>query len=135
MRHSMWKLFKDGQAYAKIWPRHAVVATMTESRVVPAVNFTARWMPAAAVISFLVQWQWLLPLSQALISSLFLLSIPLQGWYWLGARANGQLPPALAAWYQELAKKLKIEPRTKPIYFDLAKILRKALKELPPEEH
>jgi uncharacterized protein len=135
MRHSVWKLFKDGQHYAKIWPHHSVVAAMTESRVVPAVNFTARWMPALAMVNFMVQWQWLLPISQIIVTSLFLLSLPLQGWYWLGARANAELPVSLLHWYHELATKLKVQPQAKPIYFDLARLLRKALKELPPEEH
>lgn len=133
----IFSTLKAGQQYAKLWPRHAVVAAMTETRVIPAVAFAAKWMPAVAVINLAVQWQWqgeqLLP--QALVTSLFLLSMPLQGWYWLGRRANSVLPPRLQRWYQELATKLRIQPEPKPTYMQLAKILRKALQELPPEEH
>lgn len=137
MRKSIFQIFQDGQRYAHIWPRHAVVAAMTESVVVPAVNFAARWLPPVAVINFVVQWQWqgesLLP--QAIVTSLFILSLPLQGWYWLGRRANTQLTPQLKHWYQQLASKLKMEPRKQPNYMDLAVMLRKALRELPPDEH
>jgi Uncharacterized protein conserved in bacteria len=134
---NLFKLLKDGQHYASIWPRHAVVAAMTETRVVPAVQFTARWMPALAVINLAVQWQWQgqLLVPQALVTSLFLLSLPFQGWYWLGRRANTKLDPRLRHWYGDLAKKLKVQPHAQPTYMHLAKILRKALQELPPDEH
>ena len=134
---NVWKLLKDGQAYAKVWPRHAVVAAMVETRVVPAVAFAAKWAPAIAIINLAVQWQWqgehLLP--QALVTSLFILSFPFQGWFWLGRRANTQLDPRLAHWYRDLAAKLSTQPHSKPTYMHLAKILRKALQELPPEQH
>jgi hypothetical protein len=110
---------------------------MTETRVVPAVQFAARWMPALAVINLAVQWQWQgqLLVPQALVTSLFLLSLPFQGWYWLGRRANTKLDPRLRHWYGDLAKKLKVQPHAQPTYMHLAKILRKALQELPPDEH
>lgn len=133
----IFKTLTDGQHYARIWPRHAVVAAMTETRVIPAVAFAAKWMPALAVINLAVQWQWqgeqLLP--QALVTSLFLLSMPFQGWFWLGRRANSQLTPRLHQWYKDLAHKLGVQAERKPTYMHLAKILRKALHELPPEEH
>ncbi|WP_241967624.1 terminus macrodomain insulation protein YfbV [Pseudidiomarina insulisalsae] len=137
MKHSLWHVFKTGQEYAAIWPHHAVVAAMTETRVVPAVKFAARWMPPAAVVNLLVQYQWLgmSMAPQALISSLFLLSLPVQGWYWLGKRALTELDPRLKHWYLELAQKLQVQPRTKPKRMDLARLLDKALRDLPPEEH
>lgn len=137
MAHSLWQVLQSGQKYAALWPHHSVVAAMTETRVVPAVKFAAKFMPALAVINFLVQWQWqdeaLLP--QAIVTSLFLLSLPLQGWYWLGRRALSPLDPRLKHWYLELTKKLKMQPQAKPIRMDLARVLRRALDELPPDEH
>lgn len=134
---SIFRTLQTGQQYAKIWPRHAVVAAMTETRVIPAVAFTAKWMPALAVINLAVQWQWqgeqLLP--QALVTSLFLLSMPFQGWFWLGRRANSALTPRLKHWYCDLANRLGMQAEQHPTYMHLAKILRKALQELPPEEH
>ncbi|MDN7124108.1 terminus macrodomain insulation protein YfbV [Pseudidiomarina terrestris] len=137
MSHSIWQVMQAGQRYAAIWPHHAVVAAMTETRVVPAVKFAAQWMPAAGVVNFLVQWQWLgeTLLPQAIVSSLFLLSLPIQGWFWLGRRALSELDPRLKHWYLELAQKLSVQPRSKPTRMDLARLLRKALDELPPDQH
>lgn len=134
---SLLKTFKLGHEYAKIWPRHAVVAAMTESRVVPAVQFAAKWIPAIATINFIVQWEWLgtHALAQIVVTTLFLLSLPLQGWYWLGQRAQTQLDPRLQHWYLDLAVKLSVQPNPKPTYLMLARLLRKALQELPPDQH
>ena len=38
---SLLKTFKLGHEYAKIWPRHAVVAALTESRVVVNIRITS----------------------------------------------------------------------------------------------
>ncbi|CAB0150188.1 hypothetical protein PSI9734_00753 [Pseudidiomarina piscicola] len=137
MAHSLWHVLQSGQKYAAIWPHHAVVAAMTETRVVPAVKFAAQWMPAVAVVNFLVQWQWLgsAMLAQAVVSSLFMLSLPIQGWVWLGRRALSELEPSLHQWYLELAQKLGVQPRNKPTRMDLAKLIRRALAELPPDQH
>lgn len=133
----IFQVFKDGQHYAKVWPRHAVVAAFTESTVIPAVHLATRWMPALAVINFMVQWQLqgdeLLP--QAIVTSLFLLSLPLQGWYWLGWRARSALTPQLRAWYADLSRKLQLQPKSEPCYLDLAKMVKRALDELPPDQH
>lgn len=128
---------KRGHHYANLWPRHAVVAAMTESRVVPAVVMAAHWMPAAAALNLVVQWQFqsqhLMPL--AWMTSVFLLSLPVQGWYWLGRRAETKLTPRLQHWYTELAQKLELKPRSQGTYLDLVKMLRRALEQLPPDQH
>jgi len=133
---------KDGQRYAERWPRHAVVAAFTESKVIPATTIATKMMPAFAVINLLVQWQFhgqdFTPTSVA--TSLFMLMLPLQGLYWLGKRAREPLTPQLQVWYQDLAKKLKqSDPNAairegKVTYMDLALLLRKILAILPPDE-
>lgn len=139
----MLRLLKLGQKYADKWPKHAIVAAFTESKVVPATRIAITYMPAFAVINLLVQWQvngqeWT---PQAIATSLFLLMLPLQGLYWLGARAEKPLPPRLRHWYQDLQQKLKQANRPtpsaagEPTYMDLVIVLRKALAELPPDEH
>lgn len=134
---SLLKTFAQGQHYASLWPRHAIVAALPEATVVPAVAFAARWMPALAVVNFLVQfnWQGSAMIPQAIVTSLFLLSIPLQGWYWLGKRAHTQLPPRLQQWYLELMAKLALRPHERATYLALVIALNKALRELPPDQH
>lgn len=131
------KTFAQGQHYAALWPRHAIIAALPEATVVPAVAFASRWMPALAVLNFLVQfhWQGAAMVPQAIITSLFLLSMPLQGWYWLGKRAHSQLPPRLQQWYLELIAKLGLQPQQQATYLALVVALNKALRELPPEQH
>ena len=137
------KILKDGQRYAERWPKHAVVAAFKESQIVPATRIGMTMMPAFAVINLMVQWQFnqqsFTPL--AIAASLFLLSLPLQGLYWLGLRSRRELPPQLLSWYQELAKKLRqsrsdLRVKTEQVtYMDLALLLRKVLSILPPEDH
>ncbi|WP_194755456.1 terminus macrodomain insulation protein YfbV [Aliidiomarina indica] len=140
----MWKSVRRGIKYMKVWPNHAVVGNMTEAKVIPATRLGARVLPIAAVANFFVQFQYLgmdyLP--QIIGASLFILLLPLQGYYWLGQRAYRELPPPLKHWYFELKQKLNDSGedirlpshRPGPCYIDLARVLRTALTVLPPEE-
>ncbi|MCH8492070.1 MAG: DUF412 domain-containing protein [Idiomarina sp.] len=140
----MWKTLKRGAEYLKLWPNHAVVGNLAESKFVPATKLGVKVLPIAAVLNFYVQFQYLGSelLPQILATSLFILVLPLQGYYWLGKRAYQILPPALNNWYFELQNKLNAAGedirlpghRKGPCYVDLARVLRKALAVLPPEE-
>jgi uncharacterized membrane protein YfbV (UPF0208 family) len=140
----MWKTLKRGAEYLKLWPNHAVVGNLAESKFVPATKLGVKVLPIAAVVSFFVQFQYLGSelLPQILATSLFILVLPIQGYYWLGKRAYQILPPALNNWYFELQSKLNAAGedirlpghRKGPCYVDLARVLRKALAVLPPEE-
>ncbi|EKE86873.1 terminus macrodomain insulation protein YfbV [Idiomarina xiamenensis] len=141
---SLWVTLRLGVKYANDWPKHAVVAAFQESKVVPATRFASRWMPAIAVLNAALHWQWqgTLALAPAMMLSLFILSLPLQGYLWLGWRAAKPLPPSLRRWYQELKDKLQASgeqvPRASqggPLYLDLARLLKQALTVLPPSEH
>jgi len=135
------KYLKDGQVYMNKWPHHAVVAAFKETRVIPATRLAIRMMPAVAVVNLLIQWQFHQQTFtvMAVTTSLFLLMLPIQGLYWLGARANQKLPPPILHWYRELQQKLKVKPArlaqpNEVNYMDLAILLRKVLAELPPDE-
>lgn len=145
MRQPLWRTFSDGWKYMKLWPNHAVVGAMPEARVIPATRLGTIWLPIAALLNFTVQWYWLgsAHMPQIIAASLFLLLLPLQGYYWLGRRSYQELTPALKAWYFDLRDKLSSNgedvrlpsDRKGPCYIDLARILRKALAVLPPDEH
>lgn len=141
----MFKTFKEGWQYLKIWPNHAIVGGLPEAHVVPLTKLITWMLPVAAVVNFTVQWTWLGSeyLGTIVTASLFLLLMPLQAYYWLGKRALSQLPLNLRAWYFELQEKLQRSGmdvrlpshRPGPCYIDLARIVRKALSILPPEDY
>lgn len=140
----MWKVLRHGRDYMKIWPNHAIVGNLPEARFIPATRWGVRLLPGAAIANFFVQFQYLGAdyLIQIIAASLFLLALPIQGYYWLGKRAYSMLPPALNGWYFELKTKLNESGedirlpshRKGPCFIDLARVLRKALAVLPPEE-
>ncbi len=131
--------FRDGQMYMDIWPERKELAPIfPEQRIIKATKFAVKVMPAVAVISVLTQmvFNHSAGLAQGITVALFALSMPLQGFWWLGNRANTKLPPALASWYRELYQKIiesgaALEPmKSRPRYKELAKILNKAFRQL-----
>ncbi|MGL6257888.1 terminus macrodomain insulation protein YfbV [Vibrio sp. WXL103] len=133
--HSM----KDGQQYMDIWPmRKELNPLFPEARVIKATKFAIKVMPAVAAIAVLTQMAFdnASAMPQAIVVALFAISLPLQGMWWLGNRANTQLPPALAAWYRELHQKVldsgfALEPiKRKPRYKELASVLNRAFRQL-----
>ncbi|MCC5856335.1 MAG: DUF412 family protein [Idiomarina sp.] len=141
----MWKAIRRGYRYGQLWPQHAVVGNLPEARVIPATKLGLKLLPLAAAANLFVQIQYLglefLP--QIIAGTLFLLVLPVQGYYWLGKRAYVKLPPNLEAWYFDLKEKLNQSGedirlpghRPGPCYIDLARVLKKALSVLPPHDY
>jgi uncharacterized membrane protein YfbV (UPF0208 family) len=130
---------KDGQDYMNLWPmRKELIPLFPEHRIISATRFGIKIMPAVAAISVLLQlsFQNLSGLPQAIVIALFAISLPIQGFWWLGTRSNTLLPPALAAWYRDLHQKITetgtaLEPaKRKPRYKELAKLLNRAFRQL-----
>ena len=69
-------------------------------------------------------------LPQAIASALFFISLPLQGLFWLGKRAQTPLEPAMQKWYNELYTKMAANgyqtqlSENKPRYLELANLLK-----------
>jgi len=130
---------KDGQKYMQMWPmRKELNLLFPESRIIKATRFGIKVMPAVAAISVLTQMSFhnVQAMPQAVVVALFAISLPLQGIWWLGNRANTQLPPALASWYREIYEKVvesgsALEPlKAKPRYKELAMVLNRAFRQL-----
>ncbi len=131
--------FREGQSYMDKWPMRKELAPMfPEQRIIKAVRFGIKVMPAVASISILLQmalnnYQ---AMPQAIVVALFAISLPLQGIWWLGTRANTTLPPSLASWYRDLYSKvaesgMALEPiKAKPCYKELASMLGRAFRQL-----
>lgn len=100
---------QQGRHYMTLWPRRPELNSMfPENRVIKATEFALKVIPALAVLSVMVQFQFgeLHYWPSVMASVLFLLSLPLQGYYWLGQRADTRLPPSLATWYREINGKM-----------------------------
>lgn len=130
---------RDGQKYMDTWPmRKELNLLFPEARIIKATRFGIKLMPAIAAISVLTQMSFhnLQAMPQTIVVALFAISLPLQGIWWLGSRANTQLPPSLAGWYRELHQKIietgfALEPlKAKPRYKELALVLNRAFRQL-----
>jgi len=128
-----------GQKYMDTWPmRKELNLLFPEQRIIKATRFGVKVMPAIAAISVLTQMAFnnYQSMPQAVIIALFAISMPIQGMWWLGNRANTQLPPALAGWYREIYQKIvesgfALEPmKSRPRYKELAQILNRAFRQL-----
>lgn len=139
MALSIATLFKDGQEYMRVWPmKRELYSLFPECRVIAATQFSVKVMPPIAVVSgaaFINAYGFEF-LPQAIAISAFFLSLPLQGFLWLGHRANQNLPPSLHRWYGEIHHKMQVEgcalrnPEPKPKYMELARLLKTAFDEL-----
>ncbi|CAK4068558.1 MULTISPECIES: terminus macrodomain insulation protein YfbV [Vibrio] len=130
---------RDGQKYMDTWPmRKELNMLFPEQRIIKATRFGVKVMPAIAAISVLTQMAFnnYDAMPQAVIMALFAISMPVQGMWWLGNRANTQLPPSLAGWYREIHQKIvesgfALEPmKARPRYKELAHILNRAFSQL-----
>ncbi len=130
---------REGQVYMDLWPmRKELMPIFPEQRIIKATRFGIKVMPAVAAISVLTQmsFQNMSGLPQAIIIAVFALSMPIQGFWWLGTRSKTLLPPSLASWYREIHQKIAetgmaLEPpKAKPRYKELAQLLNRAFRQL-----
>ena len=137
-----YRTLKIGQHYLNSWPLEPKLgAIFPENRIIKATLFAQKMMPFLAVL--FVVWQQIyargdnMALAVAVLSALFALCLPLQGFYWLGKRAQTALSPQSAVGFHHVLEKLKEKQEVipnfsdKPTYLDLAKLLNLAQKKLP----
>lgn len=110
MNQSMYSTIRAGVSYSQNWPLQPELNSMLpENRMIRMTIWSQKILPAIAVLNGWVQLQWLgmtqMPLLVAM--TLLLVSMPVQGWYWLGVRSATKLPPNLVHWYQHLVEKLQ----------------------------
>ncbi|NQZ79483.1 MAG: DUF412 domain-containing protein [Colwellia sp.] len=132
MNMSVVDIIKLGRKYMNLWPQRIELANyFSEYRVVQVGRFACRYLPGLAVFIFIMQLYLgsIAVLPQAVVYSLFILSIPVQALVTLGVKADKFLPPGLASWYKEGVAKvnegggeIKLSV-LRPRYLDLAKLL------------
>jgi uncharacterized protein len=136
---AMFSTLKAGLQYSRDWPVVPELnALFPENKVIRMTVFAQKALPVVAVSGALVQFNQLgaeqLPL--ILTMMLFILSMPFQGWYWLGKRSQTELPPALSGWYSDIKQKMQAQgvqiatPQHKARYADLALLLKQAFRQL-----
>lgn len=124
------KLLKNGQEYMRIFPKEArFKITFPEIRIITLTHYSMRFMPPSAILIFLWQYFMHAPLILSVITILFALSLPLQGLFFLGKRAQMQLPLTLLCWFNELKHNLTIhhiigeKTVISPTFMELIKLL------------
>ncbi len=136
---AMFSTLKAGLQYSRDWPLVPELnGIFPENKVIRMTLFAQKVLPAVALAGALVQFNLLgaaqLPL--ILTMMLFILSMPFQGWYWLGKRSQTELPPGLSGWYSEIRQKMQSHglqiqnPQHKLCYSDLALLLKQAFRQL-----
>lgn len=136
---------QKGQHYLKTYPNIPQLNIIfPDLRIISATKFAVKFMPFLAV--FAVFWQQLyakdLPYAFALamITALIAITLPLQGFYYLGKRAITPLPHTTRNWYIRIANELNsrnlptiIPQESNLTYQDLNDLLNKAEKHLPKD--
>jgi hypothetical protein len=139
MRFSLFSTLTTGWQYSRVWPTKTELnAIFPENKVIFLTRQGARYLQVLAVLTAVAQLKLLGPdfLGQILAMMLLLVSMPLQGWYWLGVRANSALPPALINWGNEIREQIQQHSQSQGIpgvpknYFDLARLLQLAYQQL-----
>lgn len=139
MQYPLYTTVKAGREYSKVWPaKPELNGIFVENKVILFTTLSSKLLPLTALLVALLQF-WYLGyehLGQIVASMLFLASLPLQGWYWLGVRAATPLPPSVASWCQQVRQKMlqqgiELKPLSQPWrYKDLAALLQKAYQQL-----
>lgn len=129
------KHIRDGQKYMDSWPmRKELAVLLPEYQMIRMTRLGQKWMPMLAIVSIClpISMGSLALLPSATASALLMLSLPLQGLYWLGKRSNDALSPELRNWYQTVHQSLlehgqeTVPRKATPTFYDLAKVLKQA---------
>ncbi|MDX3773705.1 terminus macrodomain insulation protein YfbV [Chromatiaceae bacterium AAb-1] len=139
MRFRLYNTLRNGRDYGRVWPAQPELnSVFPENKVIRLTSLGFRYLPILAILTAMLQFSMLgmAFLPQILAMMLFLLSLPLHGWYWLGVRASTPLPPGIASWYQQIRTQMQTQgieviPARQPgRYLDLALLLKQAYQQL-----
>ncbi len=139
---------RAGMRYMESWPDEPVLgAVFPESRVKYVMRWGRRLIPPFIVL--IVLWTFIrggglsgvsffytikINYPMTVMCVLFLLCMPLQGYYWFGRRAQLPLSAKQKLFYTNLCYRLQTEPVNEPTMADLAKAINDGLKRLDDKE-
>ncbi|MBZ9613560.1 DUF412 domain-containing protein [Rheinheimera sp. MA13] len=139
MLYPLYKTLIAGREYSKQWPATAELNSLfAENKIILMTKLAWRYLPLLSLVCAAIQLDYfgLAHMPQILAMMLFLISIPLQGWYWLGMRSATPLPPTIASWCKQIRQKMQqqglaVAPAQQPDrYKDLALVLQQAYQQL-----
>ena len=144
---SFIKTIRLGCRYLELWPNHPLLTPVfAENRVKRAMLLGQKLLPPFIVlilvwayyrgggfhgVEFMFAMKNTWPMT--LMCVLFLLLMPVQGYYWLGKRAQTKLNKKQALFYVELCKKLTNVPVLEPTMMDLALRITDGIAVLGPD--
>ncbi len=132
MKMSVFEIIKLGLKYLRLWPEKVELASYFEEyKSIQVTRLVCKYLPGVAVFIFIIQLYLggFNALPQAIVYTLFILSVPVQALVILGIKADKFLPPGLANWYKEAVAKMNQQgghiklSLSKPRYLDLASLL------------
>lgn len=144
---AFFKTVKDGIRYCEIWPQDPLLnPVFPECRVKRAIRAGRMILPPFIV--FILLWSYvrgggLLGVEfmfavksnwpMTIICILFILLMPLQGYWWMGKRSRMKLNPRLRIFYMETCIRLHRSGEDSPDMMALAKIMHDGIKILGRE--
>lgn len=139
MLFSLFSVVKKGHHYSKQWPNQSELNSLfPENKIILLTALASRYLPLLAIVTAYIQYSLLGSefLIQIIAMMLFIATLPLQGLYWLGVRANTKLTPSHAAWFRQICNKMQQHGLELPQYklpsryIDLAHVLQQAYRQL-----
>ncbi|MCR5535793.1 MAG: DUF412 family protein [Succinivibrio sp.] len=141
----MLKTIKDGMEYMELWPEEPLLnPVFAEYRVKKMMKLGRLILPPFMVL--MVLWSYIrggglhpeisfmLAMQDNLIITIlcliFLLSMPLQGYYWFGLRSKTPLNPKLLEFYAKTCARLGRQQAAAPDMLELVRLIRAGLKTL-----
>ncbi|WKT00668.1 terminus macrodomain insulation protein YfbV [Gallibacterium salpingitidis] len=142
----IFSTINQGVAYATAWQKLNKLKKLNmifpEPRIIKATRFSQQLL--MPLLLFTLGWQYFVlgysitSFASTLLTILFICSLPLQGFYWLGKRAKKPLSGATLAWYDKIYQQVRLKEALPPIpdtvtFSDLISLLQRAEKHLDPE--
>lgn len=100
-------IFKSGKLYMRICPQDKELAySFPEIKIINYIKTATKYLPP--LIIALIVWQYYMhtQIAVTVITILFMLSMPIQGIFWLGKRAQSPLPLNLVDSYNYIKSRL-----------------------------
>ncbi|MFT7052601.1 MAG: uncharacterized membrane protein YfbV (UPF0208 family) [Psychromonas sp.] len=134
--YSFFDVIREGGRYLKAWPKQrALNGLFIDSKVSLYTRLSIKITPAFIALSLglTVTFPTLFDPMVSVTFVLFLLGLPIQGFYWLGKRSQQLLPQRLLPWFMAIKQKLSVKNTENeliqhPSYLELAKLLQQAFK-------